>query len=88
MHCQIKTIKNMKANDLSRFKFEYNGTGCYKVYYFTPNRGDFWVATINNMTMIDGTKNAEWAKAKDIEHLRNVVKRLGFHYNSDGNRIV
>lgn len=77
----------MKANDLSNFTFERKGSGCYKVTYTTPQRGDYWVAIINDMTTIDDTLNAEWAKRKDIEHLRDIVKREGTHYSSNGKRI-
>lgn len=77
----------MKANDLSRFKFRFVGSGHYKVWYITPVRGDYWVAFVTDMTLIDATKNAEHAKVADIEHLRNVVKRIGIHYSRTGKRI-
>ena len=77
----------MKANDLSGFSFTKTGSGCYRVTYTTPNRGDYWVATINDMTLIDATKNAEWANAHDIQHLRDVVKRSGSHYSVSGEKI-
>ena len=74
----------MKANDLSQFEFEQIGSGCYKVKYETRFRGDYWVASITDMTLIDATKNAEWAKLKDIKHLRDVVKAKGAHYGKWG----
>lgn len=77
----------MKANDLHNFRFEKTSAGQYKVTYKTENRGDYWVAKINDMWLIDATKNAEWAKAKDIEHLRNVVKKEGTHWSKCGWRI-
>lgn len=73
----------MKANDLSNFQFNFEGSGHYRVMYQNP-RGDFYVALITDMTVIDATKNAEWAKAKDIQHLKDMVKRLGTHYNCHG----
>lgn len=76
-----------KANDLSGFMFRKTGSGCYQVTYTTPERGDYWVATINDMPLIDATKNAEWAKMKDIRHLRYVVKLHGIHYSSNGKRL-
>lgn len=79
---------NYKANDLTGFDFERKGSGCYRVTYTTPNRGDYWVATVNDMTIIDATLNAEWAKKADIQHLRSVVKRLGTHYSSNGERMI
>jgi hypothetical protein len=72
----------MKANDLSAFSFRFSGYGHYKVCY-TTMRGDYYVNTIDDMTLIDATKNAEWAKVKDIEALRDACKR-GTHYNKAG----
>lgn len=77
----------MKANDLHNFKFKLHGSGCYRVTYTTDNRGDYWVANINEMPLIDATLNAEWAKAKDIEHLRYRVKLEGAHYSVHGKRL-
>ena len=73
----------MKANDLSKFSFAFAGYGHYKVTY-TTGRGDYWRALINDMMSIDRTKNAEWAKEDDIKHLRNLCKRNGTHYHSNG----
>lgn len=73
----------MKANDLSKFSFAFVGYGHYKVTY-TTGRGDYWRALINDMMSIDRTKNAEWAKVDDIKHLRNLCKRNGTHYHSNG----
>lgn len=74
----------MKANDLSQFSFRPTGSGQYRVVYFTISRGDYWVAYINDMTLIDATKNAEWAKVSDIKALRDAVKRKGIHYDKNG----
>ena len=82
-----RIYRPLRANDLSGFEFRFKSSGCYQVTYTTPNRGDYWVADITDMELIDFTKNAEWAKKKDIEHLRSVVKRLGTHYSHDGKRI-
>lgn len=62
-------------------------SGCYRVTYTTPVRGDYWSAPIDDMTVIDATKNTEWAKVADIEHLRDMVKCLGAHYSSTGKRL-
>lgn len=77
----------MKANDLHNFKFEKTSAGQYRVTYKTENRGDYWVAYVNAMWLIDETKNAEWAKLKDIKNLRTIVKYLGVHYNKRGEKI-
>ena len=73
----------MKANDLSNFSFLFVGSGHYKVTYKTE-RGDFWRALITDMTIIDATKNAEWAKVADIKHLRYLCKLKGTHYHANG----
>ena len=79
-------MANIKANDLSGFSFRLVSSGAYMVEYTTPQRGDFWRNRVEDMTVIDATKNAEWAKVADIQHLRNIVKR-GAHYNKYGERI-
>jgi hypothetical protein len=77
----------MKANDLHNFRFEYAGSGCVRVTYVTEKRGDYWSAYIHDMGIIDATKNAEWAKAKDIEWLRYLVIHQGAHYSYNGKRL-
>lgn len=77
----------MKANDLHNFRFELKGSGCVKVPYFTDKRGDYWSAYIYEMRLIDVTKNAEWAKAKDIEWLRHLTIHNGSHYSCMGKRL-
>ena len=76
-----------RANDLSGFSFHLVGAGHYRVTYQTPQRGDYWVALITDMTVIDATKNAEWAKRRDIDHLRYLLKSKGTHYSNTGVRI-
>lgn len=76
----------MKSNDLHQFSFAKVSSGCYRVAYTTEFRGDYWVAIINDMTLIDATLNAEYARARDIGHLRRVVKR-GAHYSKNCVRI-
>ena len=75
-----------KANDLSNFSFKRTGSGCYMVTY-TNKRGDYYKATINDMSVIDATLNSEWAKVKDIQHLHHLVKLYGIHYNYEGKKI-
>ena len=75
----------MRANDLSKFTFYFRGYGAYLVTY-TTDRGDYYKALVNDMPLIDATKNAEHAKICDIKALRSVVVRLGAHYHKDGTR--
>ena len=72
----------MRANDLSNFTFRRNGSGCYRVTY-TTGRGDFYTANINDMTIIDNTLHAEWAKLSTIKHLAFLCRRFGRHYHAD-----
>ena len=75
-----------RANDLSNFKFQRDGYGRYRVTYNTPMRGDYWVASITDMSIIDATKNSDWAKVKDIKHLISICKQ-GAHYRKNGELI-
>lgn len=77
----------MKPNDLSNFQFRFLSAGHYRVTY-TTRRGDFWVSLVTDMTLIDNTNGADWAKGVDIERLRNHVKLNGAHYSKSGKRIV
>ena len=59
----------MRANDLSKFTFEFGrwGYGHYLVTY-TTNRGDYYKALVTDMSLIDATKNAEHAKIRILRH--------------------
>ena len=58
----------------SDFEFVFAGYGHYKVTYQSPKTGRKWEKTINDMPLIDVTKN-EWSpKRKDLEILRRRVK--------------
>ena len=80
-------MSKMRSNDLHNFQFQIHGSGCYKVTYHTEKRGDYWVAYINDMGIIDDTRNADWAKVKDIEWLRHLVVTQGTHYSYWGAKI-
>lgn len=60
--------------DINDFKFEFAGYGHYKVTYTSPKTSKQWSATINNMSLIDATKNAENPKRQDLEYLKKIVK--------------
>ena len=49
----------MDKISLTSFYFRFAGYGQYIVTYTTPIRGDYWRARINDMSLIDDTKNAE-----------------------------
>lgn len=75
----------MKTNDLRKFAFKKVSCGAYRVTY-TTDRGDYYDARIEDMTLIDDTLYAGNAKVSDIESLRDAVKRNGAHYHSNGER--
>lgn len=59
---------------LCHFTFVFVGYGQYRVTYTSPNTGKPWVATINDMTLIDKTKNSECPKRTDLERLKKAIK--------------
>lgn len=60
---------------LSDFTFSPAGYGHYKVTYKSPATGKTWTRTINDMPLIDATKNAdERPLVKDLEHLKRTIK--------------
>lgn len=80
-------MARFKSDDLHNFSFRFASYGAYLVTYTTDTRGDYWQARIEDMTLIDATKNADVARVKDIQALYNAVKRNGTHYRYDGTRI-
>ena len=60
--------------DLTGFQFSFQSSGHYMVYYTSPVTGKMWRRLVTDMTMIDSTKNTEYPKRKDIEHLKRYVK--------------
>ncbi len=61
--------------ELRDFRFEFAGYGHYKVTYTSPATSRQWIKTINDMTIIDATKNADEPKRKDLNYLKWLVKR-------------
>lgn len=56
------------------FRFEFAGSGHYRVTYTSPVTGKKWTTTTHNMPLIDATKCAEEPKRKDLEELKRLVK--------------
>ena len=59
---------------ITDFKFEFCGYGHYKVTYTSPKTNKNWIKTINDMTLIDRTKNCEYPLKKDLHYLKYKVK--------------
>lgn len=64
-------------NEISKkdFTFTLVGHGCYKVAYKSPKTGRVWETCIDDMTIIDKTKNEEEPKKKYLNQLKSQVKR-------------
>ena len=60
--------------ELSDFTFLPLGHGHYKVIYTSPITGKKWTTTINDMTLIDATKNADNPMRKDLNFLKSICK--------------
>lgn len=80
-------MAHFRSDDLHSFSFRFQSYGAYVVTYTTDRRGDYWKARIEDMMLIDATKNADVARVKDIQALYDAVKRNGTHYRYDGTRI-
>jgi hypothetical protein len=62
----------------SDFRFLLRGAGCYKVTYSSEKTGRKWSAEINDMTLIDATKNEEEPKKSELKKLKRFVKNNGY----------
>lgn len=60
--------------ELSDFTFRICGYGRYRVVYKSPVTGKEWSTIIEDMTLIDATKNADQPKRKDLEALKRKCK--------------
>lgn len=62
----------------SDFEFIFAGYGHYKVTYQSSKTGKKWTKIIDDMPLIDATRNEESPKRKDLEILRRRVKAKCF----------
>lgn len=58
----------------SDFTFLPSGFGRYDVTYQSPVTGKKWRAMVNDMEIIDNTKNEEFPKQKDLDNLKRYCK--------------
>lgn len=56
------------------FNFQFSGYGHYRVTYTSPVTRRQWSTVVNDMTLIDATKNADKPKRKDLEALKRICK--------------
>ena len=58
------------------FSFRYAGPGHYYVTYQSPVTFKKWIALIDDMELIDATKNADYPEARALKELRRRIKEL------------
>lgn len=68
--------------NVADFTFSPAGYGHCKVTYTSPKTGKKWALTIDDMSLIDATKNEENPKRKDLEALRRRIKAAYKCYHS------
>jgi len=59
---------------INDFRFQLSNYGHYKVTFESPVTGRRWSKLINNMRLIDATKNEDYPKQKDLETLKFLCK--------------
>lgn len=64
----------MKKISISDFEFRTAGYGHYRVTYTSHTTGKQWSTVIDDMTIIDATKNSDNPKKKDLESLKWLCK--------------
>ena len=62
-----------KSISITNFDFKFAGYGHYKVTYTYPSGKQIW-SNINDMTIIDATKNSDSPKTKDLNTLKSLIK--------------
>jgi hypothetical protein len=62
------------TTSINHFSFEFMGYGHYKVTYTSPATGKEWSKTINDMSIIDRTKNADYTTVASLNQLKKLVK--------------
>lgn len=60
--------------EITDFRFEFAGYGHYKVTYTSPATGKSWSKMVDDMTIIDATKNTDEPKIKDLTSLKRLIK--------------
>jgi len=70
------TRKVYPKTTIGDFTFRTAGYGHYKVTYTSPTTGKSWSRTIDDMHLIDATKNADEPKRKDLNILKRKCKGL------------
>lgn len=64
-----------QKTELSDFRFKFIGNGHYGVTYVSPVTKKAFRALINDMPIIDATKNSDTPLRSDLDHLKKLCKR-------------
>lgn len=59
---------------ISDFQFMFSGYGHYRVIYTSPLTGKTWSKTVNDMRLIDDTKNEDCPKKCRLNDLKKMCK--------------
>lgn len=76
----------MKTKDLSQFEIRQTDYGLYSVKY-TTNRGDYYIAKINDVELIEKAKDSYMRTNADIKRLADHVRMMGDHFRKTGEEI-
>lgn len=74
----------MQATD---FRFRQLSPGYIQVTYTHTNNGDYWVALVPEITLIERVCHVARPTKNAMIDLRNRVQQLGLHYNHLGIQI-
>jgi DNA modification methylase len=59
---------------IKNFNFVFNGYGHYVVQYKSPKTNKVWSKLINDMTIIDLTKNEDSPTQRSLQELKRKIK--------------
>ena len=76
----------MKRKDLSQLEIRQVSYGLYRVKY-TTKRGDYYVAKINDVELIEKAKDFAFRTNADIKRLTDHVRMMGDHFRKNGEEI-
>jgi len=83
----MKAKKNYKLISISDFQFTQSGYGCWRVRFISRNTGYSWETMVEDMDLIDSTKNEDFPKPADLIRLKRLCKDTGLKYDKNLNPI-
>lgn len=64
-----------QRESISNFDFRFMGRGHYAVMYTSPKTGRSWRTVVNDMQLIDATKNEPEPTQASLNELKRTIKR-------------